>query len=96
MSEPVTVVLSAEDIRLAVVSYALPVARVLAGGAGLRLGHVEIAEGPAGITGDLSAVVEWERVEDDNEGEADGLGVVGSAEAGAGRADEAGSAEDAP
>jgi hypothetical protein len=76
MAEPVTVVLSAEDIRLAVVSYALPIARVLAGGAGLRLGHVEIAEGPAGITGDLSAVVEWERTDDGTEGEADGPAVV--------------------
>jgi hypothetical protein len=78
MSEPVTVVLSAEDIRLAVVSYALPIARVLAGGAGLRLGHVEIAEGPAGITGDLSAVVEWERADDDTEGESDAAVVAGA------------------
>jgi hypothetical protein len=76
MGEPISVTLDAEDIRLAVLSYALPIARQWSGGASLRLSRVEIAEGTGGLAGELSAVVDWERTDDDNEGEADGPAVV--------------------
>jgi hypothetical protein len=67
MPAPVTIVLEADDIRLALISYALPLARVMTFGAELSLASVSIAENACGLTGDLTAVVEWDR-HDDNTG----------------------------
>lgn len=61
MADPVAVVLEADDLRVAAVSYALPLARMLRPGAGLSLRSVSLAEGEGGLAvGDLSAVVEFE------------------------------------
>jgi hypothetical protein len=73
MRQSVAVALDSDDIKLALVAYAMPVARLLGNGARLVLADVTLDGLDAG---DLSAVVEWERADDDTEGESDGPAVV--------------------
>lgn len=71
MSEPIAVVLDAEDIRLALVAYSIPLARAIAKGATIRVGNVQVGDVWQDFDLELGAVVDFERVED-AEGEADG------------------------